>query len=364
MDKRAKCIILICPTKNWGGIEKNVQLRAAYFGKKGYQVIVILLTNTFENKFLNLPNVTVKTINSRGGDLNIFVILNYIKIFKKYKPITVFAALKKDWWLVSLSAYITKVPHKILYLGNIRKIRNSLKYKLVFKVFKAKVLVNSNSLKSYLLSSSSFFNEQNLFRIYNGINLPKKPEASLKLPPHLEVPKDAFIVGCAGWLNYRKGFDLLPEIVRNISANIHIVHVGSGGLDLDAEELLSKNSDVKNRIHFLGYQNNMGAFFQRIDMFLLCSREEGMANVLLECLGHGKPIVSTKVPGSEELLDNGEYGILTTIEDTKAMAKGINAINAKTITFSPENLKSRIVTTFSFDKMMTKTEKLFLTNNL
>lgn len=364
MDKKAKCILLICPTKNWGGIEKNVQLRATYFGRKGYHVVVVLLKNTFENKFINLPNVTTKTINSRGGDLNIFVVLNYIKIFRKFKPITVFAALKKDWWLVSLSAYITKIPHKILYLGNIRKIRNSLKYKLVFKVFKAKVLVNSNSLKSYLLNSSSFFNEHNLYKIYNGIHLPTKSEAPLKLSPHLEIPEDAFIVGCAGWLNYRKGFDLLPEIVRNTANNIHIIHVGSGGLDLNADELLNNNNDVKNRIHFLGYQNNMNAFFQRIDMFLLCSREEGMANVLLECLGHGKPIVSTKVPGSEELLNDGQYGILTEIEDTKAMADGINAISSHKISFSKEELKSRIIDIFSFEKMMKKTEKLFLTNSL
>nr|WP_237332548.1 glycosyltransferase family 4 protein [Zobellia amurskyensis] len=282
-----------------------------------------------------------------------------MQLIEKVKPNTVFAAIKRDWWLVSLAAHLKKVPNIILYLGNLRKIRTGLKYHLVFNVFKSKVLVNSDSLKTDLLENSSYFNQENLVRIYNGIELPQtqlitdwKPIKKLKLP------KDSFLIGVAGWLNYRKGFDLLPEILKDLPENAHIIHAGSGGFELDMDQILSPYPELAKRIHFLGHVNEMGQFFQHIDIFLLCSREEGMANVLLESLSHGKPIVSTKVPGSEELLENGTYGILTEINDVEAISKGIKAILEKKITFESEFLKQRISSDFSLQNMMAQTEKL------
>jgi len=268
-------------------------------------------------------------------------------------------ALKRDWWLATLSAVLVKVPNKILYLGNKRKIRNGLKYRLVFNTFKAKVLVNSNSLKDHLLASTPFFDEKNVFRIYNGIGLPGSAGKKKDYRNELNLPKEAFIVGCAGWLNHRKGFDLLPEILEKLPETVHIVHVGSGGFDIDVEAMLRTHQHIAHRLHFMGYENDMNAFFRGIDLFLLCSRSEGMANVLNETLGHGKPIVSTRVPGSEELLDHGNYGILAEIEDTEALAKGIMDILDQTISFPPEKLRSRITEQFSLEKMAIETERLF-----
>lgn len=355
-----KGIVLFCPTKNWGGIEKNVRLRAKYFGEKGYRVFVVILQNRFAEKFEGLPNVEIKSVKKRGGDINVFVLLNYYRFLKKVKPHVVFAALKRDWWLVSFSAFLARVPNIVLYLGNKRKIRTGPKYRLVFKRLKAKVLVNSESLKDHLLSTSPFFNENNVHRIYNGIELPEAKGEKRDYRKLLHLHKDSYVVGCAGWLNLRKGFDLLPDILRELPDTIHIVHVGKGGFELDMKKLIEENKEVGHRMHFLGHESNMDAFFRGIDLFLLCSRSEGMANVLNEALGHGLPIVSTKVPGSEELLDNGQYGILTEIEDTRAMAQGIKAICEEKVQFNPENQQKRIIGQFSLQKMMAKTEALFL----
>ena len=74
-----KTLVIFCATKGWGGIEKNVRLRAKYFGENGYEVYVVLLKNKFRERFEGLKNVTVKNVDKRGGDLNVFVLINYIK---------------------------------------------------------------------------------------------------------------------------------------------------------------------------------------------------------------------------------------------------------------------------------------------
>ena len=309
-------------------------------------------------KFEGIKNVTVKTVDKRGGDLNVFVLLNYIRLLKRIAPYMVFAALKKDWWLVSLSAYIAKVPNKILYLGNIRKIRKGLKYFLVFRVLKAKVLVNSNSIKNDLLENGNYFSDNNLFRIYNGVDLPAEKTLEINWRHKLDLNEDTKLIGCAGWINRRKGFDLLPEILEQLPDNVHVIHVGNE-VETDLKPEILKEPKIKRRVHFLGHQSDMDSFFRNIDVFLLCSRSEGLANVLNEALSYGKPIVSTKAPGSEELLDYGKYGVLTEIDDTKAMAKGISDILNSNVVFEAEKLKRRVTTDFSLENMIKHTESLF-----
>ncbi|TYP98818.1 glycosyltransferase involved in cell wall biosynthesis [Tenacibaculum adriaticum] len=356
-----KTCVLFCPTDTWGGVEKNVLLRANFLTKKGYTVYVVILKHMFEEKFLEFPKIKIINVNSRGGDINMFVVMNYVKILKKIKPDIVFSALKKDWFLVSLSARIARVPRILLYLGIYRKIKNNIKYKFVFNILKPKVIVNSNSLKNHLLKTTSFFNSSNLFRIYNGFELPLLDGEKLDLNKKFNLPDNTIFVGCAGRLSPMKGFDLLPKILKNLPDNIHVIVAGEGKYEEQIKNEINKSKEAK-RIHFLGHLSNIHLFFRSIDLFLLCSRKEGMANVLNEALSHGLPSISTKVSGSEELLGYGKYGILTEVEDTEAMAKGILQIINKEVVFDKNDLRKWIKDSFSMKLMETKTEELFFSD--
>ncbi|NKI32915.1 glycosyltransferase [Croceivirga thetidis] len=351
-------IVFFCPTDTWGGVEKNVLLRAKQFGLRGYDVHIVLLKNTFKERFKNLTNVSVIEISSRGGDLNLFVIINYYRLLKKLKAKVAFAALKKDWWLVSFAAYLAKIPKIVLYLGIKRTIRNGFKYKLVFNLFNSKVLVNSDSLKNHLINSNTLFTTKNVYRIYNGFKIPVERNQNSDLKSKLGLPEGAFIIGCAGRFSLQKGFDQLPKIISHLPENFHIVHAGEGPLKNEIHELVAQ-SKFSNRIHFLGYQNNMSAFFSGLDTFLLCSRFEGMANVLNEAMSHGKPVVSTRVEGSEELLGFGKYGIIVDIDDTKSMAEALIGIEGNSIEFNPLVLRQRIENDFSIKQMIDNSELLF-----
>ncbi|MFI2742439.1 glycosyltransferase [Zhouia sp. PK063] len=352
-----KSCVMFCPTKTWGGVEKNVLLRAKFLSELGYNIYVVVLQHQFEAKFLSIPNVQTISVEKRGGDINMFVVRNYVQILNKIKPDVVFSALKKDWFLVTLSARIAKVPRIILYLGILRKIKNSVKYSYVFKHNDVKVLVNSNSLKNHLLQTTSFFSKQNLICVYNGFSIPKN-EVQLALKKKFNLANDTILIGCAGRFSKQKGFDLLPEILKQLPNNIHIVHAGKGEFEAEIKQIISE-SDCANRVHYLGYLENIHPFLSAIDIFLLCSRFEGMANVLNEALSHGKPVVSTKVSGSEELLENGRYGLLAEIEDSKAMAAAIMKIVNREVVFESENLKKHIRQKFSLHVMKLATEDLF-----
>ena len=353
-----KKVVLFCPSRVWGGIEKNVQLRARFLGASGAQVYVVLLEGYFADRFANINNVETVEVKSRGGDLNLFVVANYVRILKKIRPDVVFSALKKDWWLVALASRIAGIKRIVLYLGIARRVKSPIKYFAIFRLMKCILMVNSDSLKNAMLKYSTFFNERNVVRVYNGFNLPSAEERPQDFRALLGLPPETVIVGCAGRFSPQKGFDLLPDVLSHLPDNVHIVHVGEGEFEEEIKAAIKARPESR-RIHFLGYQRDMHAFFKGIDLFLLCSRNEGMANVLNEAMSFGKPVVSTRVPGSEELLAQGKYGVLVDVDDVKAMANGIRAISDGNKVFSPAELRQWIGEEFSMQRMIHDTNRLF-----
>lgn len=129
-----------------------------------------------------------------------------------------------------------------------------------------------------------------------------------------------------GKLDPQKGFDRLIRIhARLIGEGIanHLYLVGSGP---QASELkhLALDLDVSGTVHFLGYQSNPYKYVSQSDLFVCSSRFEGLSTAVTEALILGRPVVSTRCSGSEELLGfNNEYGIVTDNEED-ALYQGVH----------------------------------------
>jgi glycosyltransferase involved in cell wall biosynthesis len=219
-------------------------------------------------------------------------------------------------------------------------------------------MVNSDSLKQEMLKHPRFFDENNVVRVYNGFSQPEPGERGLDFREMFDLPDDTVIVGCAGRFSPMKGFDLLPDVLAHLSENVHVVHAGEGEFEQQIKSEIQARPESE-RIHFLGYQRDMDGFFSGIDLFLLCSRNEGMANVLNEAMSHGSPVISTRVPGSEELLGYGKYGILVDVDDVEAMAAGVRALMNKESQFDPSELRQWIEEEFGMHRMVAETNRLF-----
>ncbi|MFC3853185.1 glycosyltransferase [Salinispirillum marinum] len=367
-------LLIICPTDTWGGVEKNVRLRAAAMAQRGHSVTVLLCENTFEARFKDLPNVHLETMPYRPSNLSPSLYWSFYRKIKKIQPDCVFVPLKKDWWAATLAGYLAKVPQRILYLGIKRRIKENLKYRLLFKSLKALLIVNSKDLRTHLKSSNRYLHDGNLKLIYNGFELPELGAALGGLRSSLGIPLDAPVVGCAGRFSHQKGFDLLPEILHQLPENAHLIIAGGGDLE---DQLCRQFNDTvgSERIHLIGPQNDMSMFFQTLDIFLLPSRNEGMANVLNEALSYGLPAVSTHVPGSAELLEadpdtpddlldspgiwRGKHGLITRVNDTEALARALNLLISGKVKFDPEQQRGKIRRDHDLTIMMNLTEQIF-----
>lgn len=85
----------------------------------------------------------------------------------------------------------------------------------------------------------------------------------------------------------------------------------------------SRELEIESKVHFPGNQKNLHREIADAEMFVLSSDFEGLSNALMEAMMMGLPCISTNVAGSEELIRNGENGILVEtgnrVELTNAM---------------------------------------------
>lgn len=131
-----------------------------------------------------------------------------------------------------------------------------------------------------------------------------------------------------GHLIDRKGHDLAIRAVAR-HAGVRLMIAGDGPREA-ALRGLAASLGVEDRVDFLGHvdQARLPGLFGAADATLSCSDREGIANVLLESIACGTPLVATPVWGSPEVVRVPEAGRLTTGRTDAAIADGIAALLA------------------------------------
>ena len=101
--------------------------------------------------------------------------------------------------------------------------------------------------------------------------------------------------------------------------------LGEGPLRAELEHLAA-GLGIAADVAMPGFVANPYAYLRRAAAFVLCSRWEGMPNVLIQALASGPPVVATDChSGPREILDGGRYGRLVPVGDVQALADAISS---------------------------------------
>jgi alpha-maltose-1-phosphate synthase len=127
-----------------------------------------------------------------------------------------------------------------------------------------------------------------LFYNPSGVDLAMFPQRPDRAPSE---PLSFLFVGT--WC-LRKGCDLLTEAIKRV-AGVRLTHVGAIG-DLDFPH------DDDRFLHLDPVaQPDLACFYAAADLFVLASREEGLARVLVQALARGLPLICTDRTGGSDL---------------------------------------------------------------
>lgn len=147
----------------------------------------------------------------------------------------------------------------------------------------------------------------------------------------LGLPENARVLISVGGLVERKGFhrviECLPTLLKRFP-ELHYLVVGGGGMEGNMESALHQQVQalgLSSRVHFLGAMapEALHLPLSAADVFVLATRNEGWANVFLEAMACGLPVVSTQVGGNAEVVSDPTLGILVPFGDAGALGDAI-----------------------------------------
>lgn len=147
------------------------------------------------------------------------------------------------------------------------------------------------------------------------------------------VPENAHVLVSVGALVERKGMhriiDCLPALLKRY-ADLHYVIVGGSSPEGDIRAELDAQVarlGLREHVHFLGSlpPDEIKWALSAADVFVLASRNEGWANVFLEAMACGLPVVTTDVGGNAEVVCRYELGIIVPFGDAAAMQQALEA---------------------------------------
>ncbi|MGJ8638560.1 MAG: glycosyltransferase family 4 protein [Opitutaceae bacterium] len=145
-------------------------------------------------------------------------------------------------------------------------------------------------------------------------------QAEESMPPQFCGAAKKYVV-YVGALEARKRqletLDVFKKVVEDYPDAVLLL-VGGGH---DQQLITDKISELKleNNVHPMGFRADVERIIKLSDVCILSSKREGLARVLIQYCLAGKPIVSTRLPGTEIIVDEGKNGFLVDTDNLEEM---------------------------------------------
>lgn len=137
---------------------------------------------------------------------------------------------------------------------------------------------------------------------------------------------DRPLVLTAARLSDQKGHAVLLQAAARLPGAVFAL-AGEGPEERALREL-AKALGVSERIRFLGRRDDVPALLAACDVFALPSLYEGSSLAVLEAMAAGRAVVSSAIPGTEELIEDGRSGLLVPPRDPEALASALGRLLA------------------------------------
>lgn len=337
-----KKILFVVDEKQIGGVNIVLEdyLNILKFEKSKIDVLVL---HNNGDRFANLPsNVNiiygdpyfdivdislkelVKTFNLKG----IIDKLKYIFLMKTGK---IGKYIVKTREKLNLESYDIEVAFKdgfctlfTGYGGSIKKIawihtdfdtnNRTEKYKKTFeKCFKTFDKIVGVSEKVTEAFVREYGLEERSITINNYVNTEKIIKMANK-EGNFELDKDKFNFVTLGRLCNDKGYDRLINAFdslnkENLLADVHLNIIGDGEEYESLKNMIAKNN-LDKYITLRGKINEPYSDIKKHDMFILTSRSESYALVLIEALILGVPVITTEIASIKDIITNNNHAIV------------------------------------------------------
>ncbi len=355
-----------------GGAERVFSTLLKNINRNQFDIILAIGART--DGFLNEVPKDIKIVELSGSKRAIKSFFPLLRLIRYEKPDIVFSTLGMVSSSSLCSFFTSKNITYIARFGNTisadlyRSKRESyfkylfqkLSYLLVLK--RCKIVTQSEYMKNDLVQYFALSNSDDVHVIYNPCPNP----SVLYSNPEQRKSKNLVTVGRFAW---QKGYDILIDSLGMLAKDgweFKFYFIGGGD---KAEEKIVKDKAKKAKlteiVEFLGEREQPFCAVNDIDIFVSSSRFEGFANVILESLANGIPVVATDCPsGNREIIDEKVNGWLTNQVGSEPTARELYETISTALetveSFDRYKIKEEVRKTFAIETVVSHYESLFL----
>ena len=295
-------VIVIIPGK--GEVEKNlVENELKYYSVKSYPWVVNMNKN-YIKKILTSLKFYIKSF------LNIFAI-------KKIKKIL----LEEKVDLIHINSIYSYVGARAAQARNIKVIWHIREFleedqnaKLYHKKKALRLIEKSTAIitisKSVYEKYSRLLNNDNIYMIYNGIDVPKfyNPNKEILKNKKVELILAGTIQDGKGQKELIQALALLKNEKEN---NFHLTLLGYATKENENEIInLINQLNLKENVEYIGFNRNAKRFLDEADISFTCSKAEAYGRTTVEAMLCGCLVIGRDTAGTAELISNMKTGLL------------------------------------------------------
>jgi glycosyltransferase involved in cell wall biosynthesis len=338
IDNRKVSILLLGTQMAIGGAQKVLLDQARWFHEHGHKVTTVFFYDRdgFHKKWQDVSPFPVVNLNAfqkgKGRLQNGLSILKGLwRLWKLLccEKFDVIETFTHDSNMLALPlAWMARIPVRIAthhgIIEGIPRWREKIHAWMINNNIAHHIVAVSAMTRQKLLEEG--VKAERIIVIQNGIaSTPLEGVNKLEVRKEAGMREDDLVMLAVGRLVYSKAHEILiaamPAVLKEFpTAKVGIC--GDGVLRADLEAQI-RSLGLSDSVRLLGESDHVAKFLASSDVFVLPSRWEGLPMALLEAMMAGLPIIATKVEGVEEVIVQGEHGLLVPIENPDALADAI-----------------------------------------
>jgi glycosyltransferase involved in cell wall biosynthesis len=312
----------------WGGNEKWMATLAAGLMRRGHQVVVSCRADGAVPA--ELARRGIATTQVRPGMLGDAVRgVRFTRWLRAERPDALLLTSWKGMAWASWAARRAGVPRTVLRLGIVRRLPPRGRHTWAFRGGIHAMIVNAPEIAEAWRRSAPGFPQDAVHVVLNGVPaIPPLGEPDrAQLRAELGAGPGERLVAGVGHVERRKGFDLLLRAAAELSDVVPVI-VGTGSAEGELRALATELG-IADRVRWTGFRADAPRLIAACDLFALTSRNEGMANVMLEAMAVGTPVVAADVSGVRRAIgptgDRPAAGWIVPPDDAPALRAALAA---------------------------------------
>ena len=189
------------------------------------------------------------------------------------------------------------------------------------------------SEKTREVTSRSIDDQNKLKVIYHGTRFGKNKENNpLDLRKQFQLEPEVNIIGNIANHTRIKNVECFLEVAdilvnQKMKKDFFFVQAGGFSKRTPALKAFVKERNLEKHVAFLDFVPDASGLLPQLDISVLTSENEGIAQFLYESFYNEIPVISTNVGGIPEIIENGHNGFLTERNDSSGIAEHVISLS-------------------------------------